>query len=232
MFNKLMMQVVLLWTLLFGHKVNQSPKRTEGKLLPLQLQFFAEGGEGDPPSADPPGGNEPLGDDPPPSDPPKTFTQDELNNVAAKEAKKAQEKLLKQLGIDDFANAKDGLAKFKDWQESQKTEAQKQADRLKDLETNFTSTSEENSTLKAQISAMKAGVLGESVEDVVTLAKTMVSDDMDMDAAIAKVVEKYPHFAQAKEEENPKPSFSAGQHQKPPVSEVDKWFDAFGVKKQ
>lgn len=224
-----MMQVVLLWTFLFGQKVDQSPKRTEGKLLPLQLQFFADGGEGDPPPANPQGGNEPPSNDPPPADPPKTFTQDELNNIAAKEAKKAQEKLLKQLGVDDFANAKDGLAKFKEWQESQKTEAQKQADRLKELETNFTSTSEENGTLKAQISAMKAGVVAESVEDVVTLAKTMVSEELDMDAAIAKVVEKYPHFAQKVEEqqEEKKPSFSTGQHQKKPESDTEKWLNAF-----
>ncbi len=226
-----MMQVVLLWNLMFGQKVDQSPKRTEGKLLPLQLQFFAGGGEGDPPPVDPPGGNEPPGNDPPPTDPPKTFTQDELNNIAAKEAKKAQEKLLKQLGVDDFANAKDGMAKFKEWQESQKTEAQKQAERLKELETNFSSTSEENGMLKAQISAMKVGVLAESIEDVVTLAKTMVSEDLDMDAAIAKVVEKYPHFAQMKQEEEPgevkKPSFSTGQHQKQQTSELDAWMEAF-----
>ncbi|WP_339148401.1 hypothetical protein [Sutcliffiella sp. BMC8] len=229
MFNKLMMKVVLLWTFLFGQKVDQSPKRTEGKLLPLQLQFFADGGEGDPPPADPPGGNEPPGTDPPPPEPPKTFTQDELNNIAAKEAKKAQEKLLKQLGVDDFANAKDGLAKFKEWQESQKTEAQKQADRLKDLESDFSTTSEENTSLKAQLSALKANVKAESVEDVVVLAKTMVNDDVDMDAAIAKVVEKYPHFSQKAEEqpEEKKPSFSTGQHQKKPESDTEKWLNAF-----
>ena len=236
MFKKIWMKLVLLWTLMVpSMKANQSPKRTEGKLIPLQLQFFADGaGEDDPPPADPPGGNEPPSTDPPPADPPQTFTQEDVNSIAAKEAKKAQEKLLKQLGIDDFDSAKDGLAKFKEWQESQKTEAEKQAERLKELETNFTSTSDENTSLKAQISAMKAGVSAESVEDVVTLAKTMVSDELDMDAAISKVVEKYPHFKAQQEEqkeEDKKPSFSTGQHQKQQPSEMDVWFEAFGVKK-
>ncbi|WP_342515607.1 hypothetical protein [Sutcliffiella sp. FSL R7-0096] len=228
MFNKLMMQVVLLWTFLFGQKVDQSPKRTEGKLLPLQLQFFADGGEGDPPPADPQGGNEPPNNDPPPADPPKTFTQDELNNIAAKEAKKAQEKIFKELGL-DFENAKEGMKAFKDWSESQKTEQQKQADRLKDLEKNYSSASEENTSLKAQLSALKANVKAESVEDVVTLAKTMVSEELDMDGAIAKIVEKYPHFAQKVEEqqEEKKPSFSTGQHQKKPESDTEKWLNAF-----
>lgn len=223
-----MMQVVLLWTFLFGQKVDQSPKRTEGKLLPLQLQFFADSGEGDPPPADPQGGNEPPNNDPPLADPPKTFTQDELNNIAAKEAKKAQEKIFKELGL-DFENAKEGMKAFKDWSESQKTEQQKQADRLKDLEKNYSSASEENTSLKAQLSALKANVKAESVEDVVTLAKTMVSEDLDIDGAIAKVVEKYPHFAQKVEEqhEEKKPSFSTGQHQKKPESDTEKWLNAF-----
>jgi len=225
--------------LFFQKQAYQKPLISEDRrfLLSLDIQQFSGDPTPpptDPPPADPPGSVPPPAD-PPPQDPPKTFTQDDLNNIAAKEAKKAQEKLLKQLGIEDFNSAKDGMQKFKDWQESQKTEAQKQADRLKDLETNFSTTSEENSSLKAQISAMKAGVKAESVEDVVVLAKTMVSEEMDMDAAIAKVVEKYPHFSEAAKadpNEPPKPSFSTGQHQKQPETDMDKWLDAFGVKKQ
>ncbi|MBB6446467.1 hypothetical protein [Bacillus benzoevorans] len=202
-------------------------------LLPLDLQYHA--GEGDPapsdPPADPPGGNNP-GDNPPadpPQDPPKTFTQEELNNIAAKEAKKAQEKLLKQLGVEDFNNAREGLAKFKEWQESQKTEAQKQAEQLKQLEENYSKTSSENETLKAQLSAVKAGVNGDSVEDVVTLARNLVSEEVDMDQAIQKVLEKYPHFKAVKEPliDEKKPSFSTGQHTKQPQSETDKWLNAF-----
>lgn len=228
-------KLLLIFALLFKNPlVNQQPIAGGKKLLlPLDLQLFA--GEGDPPPNDPPGDPKPPAGDPPPvdppQDPPKTFTQEELNNIAAKEAKKAQEKLLKQLGIEDFNNAKDGLQKFKEWQDSQKTDQQKQADRLKELETNFSSTSDENSMLKAQISAMKVGVLAESVEDVVVLAKMMVNDETDMDAAIVKVVEKYPHFKEQKVPDakppETKPSFSTGQHQKPQESDVDKWLAAF-----
>src|SRR5690554_5870431 len=143
----------------------------------------------------------------------KLFRQEDVNNIVAKEAKKAQEKLLKQLGIDDFDSAKEGLEKFREWQESQKSEAEKQAERLQKLETEYNSVSEENASLKAQIAAMKSGVKTESVEDVVTLAKTLVDDDTDMNEAIKKVIEKYPHFAQEEKEEQ-KPSFTTGQHTK------------------
>ncbi|MET3504948.1 hypothetical protein [Halalkalibacter oceani] len=208
------------------------------RLLPLNLQFFADGEEqgdqqaetqagGDTQQQDQSGDQSGTGDQQTSDE--KTFTQEDVNNLIAKETRKQQEKLLKQLGIENFDNAKEGMKQFKEWQESQKTEQQKQAERLKELETNYTTTAEENADLKAQISAMKAGVLSESVEDVVTLAKRMVNDDMDMDAAIAKVVEKYPHFAgqQEKKEEVEKPSFSTGEHKKQPQSLADQWAEAF-----
>jgi hypothetical protein len=218
----------------FLNKADQAAN-LEGKLLRLNLQTFADPEPTPPGEPTPPAEPTPQAElktaDPEPSS--KTFTQEDVNSLVAKEAKKAQEKLLKQLGVEDFNNAKEGLNKFKEWQESQKTEAEKQAERLKELEANYSNTSNENATLKAQISAMKAGVLAESVEDVVTLAKTMVNDDLDMDAAIAKIVEKYPHFAQQQEKvDDPKPSFSTGKHEKQPSSEMDAWLEAFGVKKQ
>lgn len=146
----------------------------------------------------------------------KNFTQEDVNNIVAKEAKKAQEKLLKQLGIDDFKNAKEGLQKFREWQESQKTEAEKQAERLQELETKYNTVNEENASLKAQIAAMKAGVHADYVEDVVILAQRLVNDDTTIDDAIAKVVEKYPHFkeAQQQQQQDQKPQFSTGTHQK------------------
>lgn len=143
----------------------------------------------------------------------KTFKQDDVNNIVAKEAKKAQEKLLKQLGIEDFENAKDGFKKFQEWQESQKTEQQKQQEQLETLTGSNKKLSNENTSLKAQISAMKQGVKGDSVEDVVTLAERLISDDITLDEAIKQVVEKYPHFAgEPEQEEEKKPSFTTGQH--------------------
>lgn len=221
-------------------KVNQPTSKVEGEkfFIPMKLRHFSEPteGQGDQQADNQTGGDTQqqektdvqsgTGDQQ--SQEGKTFTQEDVNNLIAKETRKQQEKLLKQLGVENFENAKEGMEKFKEWQESQKTEQQKQAERLQELETNYSTISEENTDLKAQISAMKSGVLAESVEDVVTLAKTMVSDDMDMDAAIAKVVEKYPHFAQQQQEEQEeKPSFSKGQHQKKQETQVEQWLNAF-----
>ncbi|GGB26785.1 hypothetical protein GCM10011409_00120 [Lentibacillus populi] len=135
----------------------------------------------------------------------KVFKQEDVNNIVAKESKKATEKLLKELGIEDFENAKDGLAKFKEWQDSQKTEQEKQSEAMQELETTNNNLSNENTSLKAQISAMKQGVNAESVEDVVALAERQVSDDVTIDDAIKQIIEKYPYFGTQEEEKQQSP---------------------------
>lgn len=169
-------------------------------MLHMNLQFFAAdtgavGGNGDP--APVTTGTDEIGTGEPETKPEdnKTFTQKDVNSIAAKEARKAQEKLFKEVGIEDFENAKEGLQKFKEWQDSQKTEAEKQSEALNTLKQEKDTLAKERSQLQSQISAMKAGVNGDSVEDVIALAERLVNDDTDIDAAIKQVIEKYPHFS-------------------------------------
>lgn len=178
----------------------------------INLQLFADEGEGEGNNEETNTGNEDKGnekDD-------KTFKQEDVNNIVARESKKAQEKLLKQLGIEDFENAREGYSKFLEWQEEQKTEQEKQSEQLETLANEKESLINENTSLKAQLSALNQGVNSESVEDVVTLAERLVSDDVTLDEAIKEIIEKYPQFAarEEEEEESYKPNFTTGQHQK------------------
>lgn len=208
----------------------------------LNLQFFAAEGEGGGQPGDQQPANQHAGEGQNPQDggqnqqQEKMLPQSEVNNLIAKEKKKATEKILRDLGIDDFENAKEGLKKFKEWQESQKSEAQKLSDRLQALEKEKGSLSEENERLKAQLSALKAGVKADSVEDVVVLARNYISDDVDMDQAIQKVLEKYPHFKaqqqQEQQQQDPKPQFSTGQHQKQTGNEPNSLRDALAQRFQ
>src|SRR5690625_796391 len=187
----------------------------KNRFLPLNLQFFAEDGEGgDQAPTNEPGEQEQTnetGTDSQKQSEEKTFRQEDVNNIVAREAKKAQEKLLKELGIDDFDNAKEGLQKFREWQESQKTEQEKQQEKLQELQTNNETLANENANLKAQLAAVKQGVKSDSVEDVIALAERLVNDETTIDDAIKQVIEKYPQFAQSEEEQ--KPNFTTGQHQ-------------------
>ena len=231
----------------------EKKKRT---FLPLDLQFFAEPGDstgsnpgdqggadqGQQQQQDPGAGTSPTtspANNTPPADRGKSndnlFTQEDVNNLIARETKKVQEKILKQLGVEDFDTAKDGIEKFREWQESQKTEQERQQEQFNALKQNYESITAEKEKLVAQVSAMKAGVRADSVEDVVVLANALVSDEVTIDEAIKQVTEKYPHFlAQQQQEEEgqqqggrEKPKFSNGQHQKAPESELDKWLNAF-----
>src|SRR5690554_3039825 len=124
----------------------------KNRFLPLNLQFFAEDGEsGDQTPIEQSGEQENETGTAPEKAEEKLFRQEDVNNIVAREAKKAQEKLLKELGIDDFENAKDGLAKFREWQESQKTEQEKQQEKLQELTQDNETLASENASLKAQI---------------------------------------------------------------------------------
>lgn len=192
------------------------------KFLRLDLQHFAEegeGGAGATNNADPaanPEGQQQGGQDPqnPSQEGEKLFTQEDVKRIASKEKKQGLENFLKELGFEDFENAKDGVQKYREWQESQKTEAQKQAERLQEYETQSQKLASENESLKAQMAAITAGVQSDAVQDVVTLAKPLVSDEVDMNAAIAKVLEKYPHFKGEAGEEDDTAFYTVGDHKK------------------
>lgn len=209
----------------------------------LDIQSFADGDPVDPPTdpVDPP--SDPI--DPPtdPIDPPedpdngksksKTFTQDDVNAIAAKEAKKAQEKLLKQLGVKDVKSAKDGLDQFKKHMDSQKSDADKALEKAQLLEATNTELLTKAQTLEAQNAALKADVNPDSLDDVIVLAKNLVTEDVTIDDAIKTVLEKYPNF---KREAKPadegdskkKPKFSNGDHkQGDKTTENDAWMNAF-----
>lgn len=167
----------------------------------MNLQYFAEDEEL---GKDPSGTEETIEQDNQGNEdekPAKTFTQEQVNGIVTKESRSAIEKTLKELGFDDFDNAKDGVEAYKEWQESQKTEQEKIADELESIKSEKSTIEQQYDNLQAENLALKTGVIADSVEDVVALAKVKVTDDKDMETAIKEVVEKYPNFVTNPEEE-------------------------------
>lgn len=60
----------------------------------------------------------------------------------------------------------------------------------------------ENTSLRRSVACYKAGIKAESVEDAMTLAAHMVNDNTDFDAALLKVLEKYPNFGSTPQVKN------------------------------
>ncbi|PEJ39998.1 hypothetical protein [Bacillus pseudomycoides] len=205
------------------------------------MQFFSEGGEnppvtplegGDPgvtnPETTPPANQEP------PAQQPTTFTQEQMDEVKQKQ----EAAFLKKLGVENLDQLKQTVTDWKAHQESQKTEQEKTNEKLTTFETQLKEKDESLFNSQAENAAIKSGITEEkNLNAVITLAKTKVSDDVDITKAIEMVVEEFPHFKGVVEEPpadpgKPKPTFSNGQHQQTTMSESDKWFAAFGVKKQ
>lgn len=158
----------------------------------------------------------------------ETFTQEQLNAIASRENKKGQNKILKELGITDINDAKEGLAAFKEWQENQKTNEQKLNDAIEEHKNKSQSLEEENSTLKASLAAMKLDVNADSLDDVLVLAQAKVSDEVTIEEAIEEVLNKYPHFKKTQEETTkPKPQIAVPKKKEQELSDAEKWEQAF-----
>ncbi len=179
-------------------------------VIKMNLQLLA--GEGDEGNEEDPGDNGSDGG----GEEVKTYTQEELDALL-NDAKK------------DLPSDEE-LTKFKEWQESQKTESQKQNEKLETEIKAREEAEERASRLEAKVECLSKGVASESVDDVITLAKTMVTNTLTIDKAIDKVLEKYPSFKTSGTET---PGFKiggSGDKEKPQDNIKDALAMAFGNK--
>ena len=149
----------------------------------------------------------------------KTFTQEEVNRMIKDRIAREKKGQL----------SKEELKAYQEWKESQKTEAQKQSEALTNAEKAKQDAEERANTLEAKVTCLSKGVLADSVDDVVILAKAMVSEEVTMGQAVDKVLEKYPSFKGVQQEENKGFKIGAGsEKQKENVN--DALSRAFGNK--
>lgn len=198
------------------------------------FQFFSENPNAVPPA---PEGGDPNVTPPaappvvdhqtvPPVETPAVFTQEQLD--AAKNDNEAA--LFKKLGVENMDQLKETMKSWNEHQESLKTEQEKTNEKLTTFETQLQEKDESLFNAQAQIAALKLDIKEEkNLNAVITLAKTKVSDDVDITKAIEMVVEEFPHFKGVVEEQpgTPKPTFSNGQHQTKTPSLTEKFMDAF-----
>lgn len=130
----------------------------------------------------------------------KTFTQEEVNRMIKDRVAREKKGQL----------SKEELKAYQEWKESQRTEAQKQSEALTNAEKAKQDAEERANTLEAKVTCLSKGVLADSVDDVVILAKAMVSDDVTMDQAVDKVLEKYPSFKGVQQQDENKGFIKVG----------------------
>lgn len=99
----------------------------------------------------------------------------------------------------------DELAAFRKWQESQKSDAEKQAAAIGKAEKAREAAEERAAEAELKLTAMSKGVSAEALSDVIALAKTKITDKVNTEQAIDEIVKKYPAFTRSSE-----PSITTG----------------------
>ena len=152
----------------------------------------------------------------------KTFTQEELDKIVKERVARVKKD----------QPPKEELEAFKQWQESQKTEEEKKNEALTNAEKARVAAEERALLAETKVTCLTKGVTANSVDDVVILAKAMVTDDVTMEQAIDKVLEKHPSFKgeQQKQEQNKNGFIIGANNTKQKVNPNDEIARAFGIK--
>ena len=123
---------------------------------------------------------------------PKTYTQEEIDKMIETRVNRERKKIMND----------EEYKKYEAWKESQKTDEEKKNEALTNAENARIAAEERANSLEAKVTCLSKGVTANSVDDVVILAKAMVTDEVTIEQAIDKVLEKYPSFkGEAKQQE-------------------------------
>ena len=151
----------------------------------------------------------------------KSYTQDELDKLIESRVSRERKKIMND----------EEYKKYEAWKESQKTEEEKRNEALTNDEQAKIVAEERALLAETKVTCLSKGVIAASVDDVVILAKAMVTEEVTIEQAIDKVLEKYPSFKgeQQQQEENKGFKVGAGS-QKQKENPNDALARAFGNK--
>lgn len=130
----------------------------------------------------------------------KTFTQADVDKLIQERVARERKNQL----------SKEELKAYNEWKESQKTEEEKKNEALTNAEKARLVAEEKATALEAKVTCLSKGVIATSVDDVVILAKAMVTDEVTIEQAIDKVLEKYPSFKGEQQHQEDNKGFKIG----------------------
>lgn len=180
--------------------VCEGKEKEEKMFLPLNLQFFAEGGDGSGGGEEGAEGEEHEEDDDEGAEKKEgkkkskrvTFEQAELSRMMANEKKQGRLAVLKELGIDtdDVKSNKDAMEKFREWQKSQRTDLENAQEELKEMQ----KIKNANNILEAKVEALSLGAKPDCLDDLIALCIVKVDDEHDLQSIMKDMKSKYPMF--------------------------------------
>ena len=120
----------------------------------------------------------------------KTFTQDQVTRMMAREKNQGRNAVYKELGIDPKDTKTVNMCKA--FIESQKTDEQKAVEKESENQAKVTEAEQRAQVAEAKAEAMMLGVKSQYVDDVVTLALAKMTEDSDLKTVIGEFKTKYP----------------------------------------
>lgn len=191
-------------------------KEERKNFLPMNLQFFAEGGkdEGkdDDVNDEGKGTDEGTGtEDESGKEKERTFTQEEVTRMMAREKKQGRAALLKELGYKDEKQAKAASSSYNAWLESQKSDEQKSAEKDSENEKAILEAQAKADAAEAKVEALMLGCKPGNVDDVIALAMAKKTDDGDFKTIVGELKKKYPDMFSKSSDDEEDDKKTAGQ---------------------
>ena len=126
----------------------------------------------------------------------KKFTQEDMNKRATAEKKQGRRSAFKEMGFKSEKDAKEQLAEFKKWKESQLTPEQKLKAQVDDANNDKSEAEKRAEAAENKLAALEAGVKKDAVDDAVAIAMLKVTDDKSLDDVLneMKTQPKYKGF--------------------------------------
>ena len=141
----------------------------------------------------------------------ETKTKEDKPEVDVEAVKEqAVKDYMKSLGIEDDEKLKGIVTKAKEDEEKNKTDLEKKDDVIKETTRQLVEEREARQTAEAKLAAIKLGAKPEAVDDLVVIAKSIVTKDKDINKVIAEIKDgtngkMYFVSDEEKEQENKKP---------------------------
>ena len=131
----------------------------------------------------------------------KTFTQEQVTRMMAREKNQGRNAVYRELGIDPKDTKT--VSMFKAFIESHKTDEQKAAEKESENQSKINEAEQRAMVAEAKAEAMMMGIKTQYVDDVVTLALSKMTEDSDLKTIIGEFKTKYPvWFGESSEEDD------------------------------
>lgn len=123
-----------------------------------------------------------------------TFSQADLNRIGAQEKANGKKSILKEWGFEDEKSAKEAITKFKEWQASQQSEAEKVQAKINAADTAKAAAETRAQAAENKLEIIKAGGNASMVDDIMALVTIRTNDSTDFKTALEAVKKDHPSF--------------------------------------